>query len=127
MKSIQRYLMALTAIALISTPLSAQTVVREVANGDLLVVNYSGKPPFKRQTVSRDHALYARYAALNESVMIASATTDRAGPPGKSLPAQSARMERIPEAEITRFARFEETDRAGQSRMWRGAPGKGRR
>ena len=107
--------------------LSAQTVVRESTNGDLKVIDFNGKPPFKRRTISaEDSAEFARFETINDTVLVATSASRRSGPPGKSLPAQQARFERVNEADISQFARFEESDDAGSTRMWRGAPGKGR-
>lgn len=121
-------ILALAGIcSLAATGLSAQTVVSETPDGDLRVVDYSGKPPFERRIIrAEDSADFARFEALEDTVMVATGTSRRGGPAGKSLPAQWARVERVNEADISQFARFEETDAAGSSRMWRGAPGKGR-
>ena len=43
----------------------SQTVVRETSNGDLMVIEFRGKPPHKRRFISPDNAeLYARYSAM---------------------------------------------------------------
>ena len=105
---------------------SAATVVSETSDGRLMVVDTKGKPPHKRQFISPGSADYARYADLADNVTIATSSTRRSGPPGKSLPAQVARIESVNEADISQFARFEESDSAASARMWRGAPGKGR-
>lgn len=128
MKSVKICLLTIASVFTLATAsLSAQTVVSETPEGDLRVVDYKGKPPFKRKTISaKDSAEFARFEALNETVLVATSASRRAGPPGKSLPRQQARFERVPEADISQFARFEETDAAGSTRMWRGAPGKGR-
>jgi len=90
-------------------------------------VDYSGKPPYKRTVVSKeDSADFARFEALEDTVLVATSAKRRAGPPGKSLPRQQARFERVPEADISQFARFEESEPVNSARMWRGAPGKGR-
>lgn len=104
----------------------AGTVVSETSDGRLMVIDTRGKPPHKRQFISPSSADYARYADLADNVTIATSTTRRSGPPGKSLPAQAARIESVNEADISQFARLEESDSAASSRMWRGAPGKGR-
>ena len=109
-----------------SGAVSAGTVVKETPDGRLMVVDFNGKPPHKRQFISTEHPEFARYADLSNSVSIATASVKRSGPPGKSLPAQVARIESVNEADISQFARFEETDSAPDARMWRGAPGKGR-
>ena len=127
MKAVKICLLSIASVlTLASAGLSAQTVVNETSDGDLMVVDYKGKPPFRRQVVSAgDSADFARFEELQDTVLVVTSASRRSGPPGKSLPAQQARFERIPEADISQFARFEETD-AGSTRMWRGAPGKGR-
>lgn len=105
---------------------AAQTVVSQTADGDLRVVDYSGKPPYKRSIIrAEDTAEFARFEALQDTVLVATSTSRRAGPPGKSLPRQQASFERVPESQIAQFARFEESDSAAGTRRWRGAPGKG--
>lgn len=128
MKAVTFCLLSITGVlTLASAGLSAQTVVGETAGGDLMVVDYKGKPPYKRRIVSADNsAEFARFEALQDTVLVTTSAGRRSGPPGKSLPLQQARVERVPEADISQFARFEETGAAGSTRMWRGAPGKGR-
>lgn len=128
MKQTSIRLLALAGLfSLGTTGLSAQTVVGETADGDLRIVDYRGKPPFARKIVSEENsAEFARFEALDDTVLVATGTSRRSGAPGKSLPAQRARIERVNEADISQFARFEESDAAGSTRMWRGAPGKGR-
>lgn len=129
MKQISKHLAA-TAFgmaALLSAGAFAQVSVREAGNGDLIVVDYKGKPPFKRQVISADErADFARFEAINDTVLVATSNSRRAGPPGKNLPLQQARFERVPQDQVVNIARVEETDGAGATRMWRGAPGKGR-
>lgn len=126
-KSVTGRLFTMGILALGCSVLSAQTVVNETSTGDLMVIDYSGKPPFKRKLVrSQDRAEFARFESIQNTVLVSTSASRRSGPPGKNLPAQQARFERVPEADISQFARFEETDKAGSSRMWRGAPGKGR-
>jgi len=127
MKKVKTGLLTMaSALLLVSAAASAQTVANTTSNGDLQVVNYSGKPPFKRKTVSPGDADFERYQTFEETVLVATSRPRRAGPPGKSLPVQQTRFDRVPEADISQFARFEETDSAGSARMFRGAPGKSR-
>ena len=117
MKNAKRYLISFTgALLLASAGTSAQTVVNETSAGDLQVLNYSGKPPFKRQLIQAD-----------DRVLISTSSKRRTGAPGKSLPAQVARVERVAMEDIANIARFEEVESNRSTRMWRGAPGKGRR
>lgn len=118
-----------SSLFLASFGVAAGTVVTEKNNGDLMVVEFKGKPPHKRRVIStNDTADYARFEEYSESVLVATNADRRSGPAGKSLPAQQARIERVPLSEITQFARFEETENSSSSntRLWRGAPGKGR-
>lgn len=117
----------LAALSMGATSASAQTVVNTTASGDLQVVDYSGKPPFKRRTISsEDAADFQRFEAINDTVLVATSSPRRVGAPGKSLPRQVRSFERVPTADISQFARFEETTDSDSPRMWRGAPGKGR-
>ncbi|MGA0935941.1 MAG: hypothetical protein ACO3R5_12540 [Pseudohongiellaceae bacterium] len=105
---------------------AAQTVVTPTADGDLRVVDYSGKPPYKRSIIrAEDSADFARFETLQETVLVATSTSRRMGPLGKSLPRQRASLERVLESQIAQFARFEESDSPASTRRWRGAPGKG--
>ena len=129
MKTTTFYLFPMISVlALASAGVFGQTSVRETSGGDLLVIDYQGKPPFKRKLVSAEEGSdFARFEEVSETVMVNTSISRRSGAPGKSLTLQRARMERVPVSEITQFARFEETEeRAGSARMWRGAPGKGR-
>lgn len=110
-------------------PVLANTVVTQVDADTLRVVEYSGKPPHKRLTISRDSqpALYAQYEGMvnyNPQPLFAS---ERRGAPGKNLPRSYQRVSGD-EGEIAEFARFEEAQagEGGVQRAWRGAPGKGR-
>jgi len=129
MKNVKSYLISLTgALLLASAGTSAQTVVNETLAGDLQVVNYSGKPPFKRQIIpASERASYPVFDEIEDSVLISTSSNRRRGAPGKSLPAQVARVERVARGDIANIARFEEVERNRDMRMWRGAPGKGRR
>ena len=129
MKNAKRYLISFTgALLLASAGTSAQTVVNETSAGDLQVVNYSGKPPFKRQLIQADdRASYPMFNAIEDSVLISTSSKRRTGAPGKSLPAQVARVERVAMEDISNITRFEEVESNRSTRMWRGAPGKGRR
>jgi len=128
MKTATIRILALAGLCALATGgVSAQSVVGQTPEGDLLVVDYQGKPPYKRRIISaQDSAEFARYEAINNSVVVTTGSERRNGPAGKSLPAQFARVQRVNEAELSQFARFEETDSTGSKRMWRGAPGKGR-
>lgn len=105
------------------------TVVRQTSDGGLMVIEFNGKPPHKRRFISPDdEQTYARYAQLVDSVLVATNSTGRIGPPGKNMPTQRAAFERIDSSDISRFARFEESEKnasAPHRRFWRGAPGKG--
>ena len=108
---------------------SAQVVINETSAGDLQIVVYSGKPPYKRQFIS-DSELDSDsvFEKIHDSVLVVTGSSRRSGPPGKSLPAQVANIERVSEEDITQMARFEETDSSVRDvRRWRGAPGKGRK
>lgn len=128
MKRVKASLLSLACAGLFfSMGTAGQTVVRQLDNGQLSVVDYTGKPPFKRRLVSeQDGELWQRYSALVDSVRVADTRMAQAGPPGKNRPAQVARIDRVPAAELTTFARFEETGEPANTRLWRGAPGKGR-
>tara|TARA_R110000772_G_scaffold268096_1_gene394121 strand:+ start:2996 stop:3343 length:348 start_codon:yes stop_codon:yes gene_type:complete len=106
------------------------TVVRQTSDGGLMVIEFNGKPPHKRRFISpEDEQAYARYAPFVDSVLVATSNSrNRVGPPGKNLPTQRTSFERIDPSDISRFARFEESERAASAthrRFWRGAPGKG--
>jgi hypothetical protein len=115
---------------LVSMPGLANTVVTPVDADTLRVVEFAGKPPHKRLTVSRDAQpeLFAHYAErvdYNPQPLFASER--RAGAPGKNLTRSFQRVS-ADQLEIAEFARFEEA-RSGEGtvqRAWRGAPGKGR-
>ena len=135
MNKIKRSLLVLPVIlALGASMVQGQTVVRQTSDGDLMVIEFRGKPPHKRRFISQDdEQAYARYVQMVDSVLVASESTRRLGPPGKNMTTrQSVTMERVPQSDISRIARFEEaSDAAAASapshrRFWRGAPGKGR-
>ena len=115
-------------LGLAALPAGAQTTVRQIDADTLQVVDYSGKPPFQRRVITREGSpqQFARYAGLVDyDPQPLFASGGRAGPPGKSLPAQRARVSGDIE-EISEFARFEESSEPATSpRRWRGAPGKG--
>ncbi len=113
-----------------SLPALANTVVSHVDADTLRVVEYNGKPPHKRLTISRDNQpeLFAHYVELvNYDPQPLFASERRGGAPGKST-ARSYQRVSGDQGEIAEFARFEEAegDEAGVQRAWRGAPGKGR-
>jgi len=62
---------------------AAQTVVTPTADGDLRVVDYSGKPPYKRSIIRAEDS--ADFARFEESDSPASTRRWR-GAPGKGLP-----------------------------------------
>lgn len=119
-------------VVLMLTPLisQGQTVVRETSDGRLMVIEFRGKPPHKRQFISVDDTeRYARYAPMVDSVLVATESTRRAGPPGKMMTSgQAVSIERVPASEISQFAQFEETDESASTdtRRRSGPPGKGR-
>lgn len=117
------------ALILVSSVASGQIVFNERTSGDLQIVDYSGKPPYKRQVIAADEL--DSDSAIEEmvnSVLVVTGSRRRSGPPGKSLPAQVASIERVSQADISQIARFEETDSSVRDiRRWRGAPGKGRK
>ncbi len=129
MKNVKRYLVSFTgALLLASAGTSAQTVVNETSAGDLQVINYSGKPPFKRQLIqANERTSYPVFDEMQDSVLVSTSSKRRRGAPGKFLPAQVARVERVAAEDIANIARFEEVESNRDVRMWRGAPGKGRR
>lgn len=113
-----------------ATSALGNTVVTQIDADTLRVVEYNGKPPHKRLTVSRasQPELFAQYEGrvdYNPQPLFASER--RGGAPGKNV-ARSYQRVSGDQAEIAEFARFEEaqTDEAGTQRAWRGAPGKGR-
>lgn len=116
--------------AITGSTLFANTVVQQIDADTLRVVEYSGKPPFKRRTISQasNPVLYARYAdriGYDPQPLFA---VERRGAPGKSLPGQARRVS-ADAREVAEFARFEETgadEQRSDGRMWRGAPGKAR-
>ena len=127
MKTATIRILALAGLcALATSGVSAQTVIGKTPDGDLRVVDYKGKPPYKRRIISVQDAEFARFEEINNSVVVTTGSDRRNGPAGKALPAQFARVQRVNEAELSQFARFEETESTGSKRMWRGAPGKGR-
>jgi hypothetical protein len=110
-------------------PTLANTVVTHIDADTLRVVEYNGKPPHKRLTISRDNqpALFAHYMELVDYDPQPLFASERRGAPGKSLPRTYQRVSGDA-GEIAEFARFEEAE-AGETnvqRNWRGAPGKGR-
>jgi len=112
-----------------SLPALANTVVTQVDADTLRVVEYNGKPPHKRLTISRDNQpeLFAQYVDMVNYDPQPLFASERRGAPGKSLPRTYQRVSGDA-GEIAEFARFEEAE-AGEStvqRAWRGAPGKGR-
>ena len=129
MKTTKFYLFPMISVlALASAGVVAQTAVRETGGGDLLVVDYQGKPPYKRKQINVDERSdYARFQQINNTILVVTSINRRSGAPGKSLPIQRAQLKRVPVSAITQFARFEETEkRTGSARMWRGPAGKGR-
>lgn len=120
---------ALTGITfgLAALPSAAQTTIRQIDPDTLQVVDYSGKPPFQRRVITREGSpqQFARFAELSDyDPQPLFASSGRAGPPGKSLPAQRVRISGDA-GEIAEFARFEESsDPAPTPRRWRGPPGK---
>ena len=119
-------MVAAAGILAFSAGIQAQTVVRQQADGDLLVTDYRGKPPHKRQIVSPEDNAYPHYLAQMDTVMVSSTTNNRRGPAGKNIPAQRVVFESVDASEIENMARFEETSKKSDARHWRGAPGKGR-
>lgn len=109
-------------------PAAGDTTVRRIDNDTLMVIDYSGKPPFKRRFVDQGESPveFARFEEMTDGTLTVGAVSRRSGPPGKSLPGQRARVT-SDAGEIAEFARFEESGEESSSpRMWRGAPGKGR-
>lgn len=110
-------------------PAVANTVVTQVDADTLRVVEYNGKPPHKRLTISRDNQpeQFAHYAELVNYDPQPLFASERRGAPGKSLPRTYQRVSGD-QGEIAEFARFEEAEagEASVQRAWRGAPGKGR-
>lgn len=107
-----------TAIGLgtAALPSMGGTVAHRIDGDTLMVIDYSGKPPFERRVVNRGDspAVFARYEQL-AGEPTTGAVERRAGPPGKSLPAQRSRA--IGDTEEVAV---------DSSRLWRAAPGKGR-
>jgi len=96
----------------------------------LLITDFAGKPPFKRQSIARQEnaELYAHYAqrvGLSAQPLMA---VESRRVPGKNLPGFFQRIS-SDAVEIAEFARFEETEEPTKmnARSWSGAPGKGRR
>lgn len=112
-----------------SMPTLANSEVTLIDADTLRVVEYNGKPPHKRLTISRNNqpALFARYMELVDYDPQPLFASERRGAPGKSLPRSSQRVSGDA-GEIAEFARFEEAEPGESSvqRDWRGAPGKGR-
>ncbi len=130
MSGIKRFLLVLPAVLMLIPLYSqGQTVVRETSDGDLMVIEFRGKPPHKRQFISVDDTeRYARFAPMVDSVLVATESSRRAGPPGKMFSSgQAVSVERIPASEISQFAQFEETDEPSSNNTSRrsGPPGKG--
>lgn len=130
MKQFSWYLagaMTLAAASLQAPPVDAQTIVRQIDEQTLQVIDYSWKPPYKRRYIAVEQgeaAGFARFEAGREQPG-QTALAGRAGSPGKTIPGQRLRRQ----GEVAEFARFEETDqeRAVPARLWRGAPGKAHR
>lgn len=121
------------AMSVVAIPaVSAQTIVKQIDDDTLQVIDYRGKPPFKRQIISLSDTNAAEFARFEERVETSpkpfSGTARRAGPQGKSVPYARQGVSGQPE-EIAEFSRFEETDgqAAKSHRLWHGAPGKSRR
>ena len=129
MSKIKRLLNVIPVVLMLVPAFSqGQTVVRETSDGDLMVIEFRGKPPHKRQfIIKEDTEQYARYAPMLDSVLLATSSTRRVGPPGKMFSVGRASIERIPESEIAQFARFEETEESADNtrRLRNGPPGKG--
>jgi len=107
----------------------ANTVVTQLDAETLRVVEYSGKPPHKRLTISRaaQPELFAQYIERVDYDPQPLFASERRGMKGKSVPRSYQRVSGD-QAEIAEFARFEEAQagEVGPQRNWRGAPGKGR-
>lgn len=116
-------------IALSTTSVQANPSVTLVDSDTLRVVDRSGKPPFRRLTISQDNnpELFAHYHALVDYDPQPLFAVSGRGAPGKSLPRQRVRISGDA-TEVAEFARFEEVDETvdnrSDSRRWRGAPGK---
>jgi len=121
-------LLAGLSLALSALPAAADSV-RQLSGDTLQVVDFQGKPPFKRRTVSAQSnpAEFARLEALRDAQPRPLFASEQRGAPGKNLPRQSQRVSSEP-GELAEFARFEESAEpsAASARHWRGAPGKGR-
>jgi hypothetical protein len=104
------------ALALgVATPLVAagDTVVKQIDANSVLVVDYSGRPPFKRRVVALDDLSVtelARFEEVTEPVVDTSRLGEkitvvdyRGKPPFKR------RVEEIDASNAAEFARFEET------------------
>lgn len=120
-------LLSLTlGLTVVMTPLAADagTVVHQIDDENLMVINYQGKPPFKRTLINvSDTAAFARFEAQvsSSAVDVESVHKVRRGAPGKQL---SVVRRNAASGGQVEFARFEETSESRQLRRWRGAPGK---
>ena len=131
-----RVCMMVTVIAAASLGWSALAAaapkVQRVDSETLLLTDFSGKPPFRRQYIDQqaNPELYAHYAQRVDLRAQPLMAVESRGAPGKIRPRLLQRIS-SDALEIAEFARFEETDDAGaannNARRWSGAPGKGRR
>lgn len=111
---------------------NAKTVVKQIDNETLQVVNYRGKPPFQRRIINLNDDNAVEFARFEERVETSpkthTSTVRKTGPKGKGA-AYARRNVSSQSREAVEFSRFEETDSQAvkSHRMWRGAPGKSRR
>lgn len=104
--------------------------VTQVNQDTLRVVDYSGKPPYKRRMISASTApeAFDRYSSLLDHTPQALQTTNRrSGPPGKSVGRQGIRINARPIETSEPSSAPEDNGPTNPHRMWRGAPGKNTR
>jgi hypothetical protein len=114
-------------VSVMSEPLLAGTVVREIDADTLLVTRFEGKPPHERVYIdrNRDAESFAFYQAKAGILPMPAIAVESRGAPGKTVARNRLRVT-SDLGELTEIARLEETtDDSTSSRHWRGAPGKG--
>jgi hypothetical protein len=108
------FVAALLGASLWTDPTLAGPVIRQIDEERVRVVDYSGKPPFRRQIVRIDELNAAQFARFEETAREASIDRSRLGERVRVVnyrgkPPFQRRTVTIDESNVAQFARFEET------------------
>jgi hypothetical protein len=115
------------ALSLSAPSASASDLIRDLGDGRALVVDYQGKPPFKRRIVATQSLSAAQLAKLDRATVRAATSRSHRGSLSASFrgkpPYRRAVTAATPQTDVE-FARFEEQIEQDKPAASRGAPGK---